>query len=96
MIHTDGTPTIANAPRAAEQFEATTVAPSIEGTRSLLIRQYAGLTVNVRWVEGTEHLLLCVARGDEKYAAVIDGKDAQDAFDHPYVYLAQKGIEFNA
>jgi hypothetical protein len=74
----------------------TTMVEEQEGTLSLMERSYAGLSVQVRWVEGTEHLLLCVQRGEESHATVIDGKDAQDAFQHPYVYLAAKGVEFNA
>jgi hypothetical protein len=95
LIHTDGTPTIANAPRTYSAVkDAEPVQVSLEGTASLLERSYAGLSVEVRWVDGTDHLILCVAKGDERYAAVIDGKDAQDAFTHPYVYLAAKGVDF--
>lgn len=92
MIHTDGTPTIANAPRRSVD----TVDTGSDIGVSLLERDYAGLNVQVRWVEGTEHLLLCVERGDERHSAVIDGKDAHDAFQHPYVYLAAKGVEYRA
>jgi hypothetical protein len=100
MIHTDGTPTIANHPgysvKVDEADPNTDYLVALEGTASLLERNYAGLTVEVRWVEGTEHLLLCVAKGDERYAAVIAGKDASDAFLHPYIYLAKAGVEFES
>jgi hypothetical protein len=87
MIATDGRQTIANAPVA--------IAPSESGrpaAKTLLERNYAGLTVEVSWHPAIG-LNLFVQQGEEVgKVCTIEGGEVLDAFEHPFLYLQRAGL----
>jgi hypothetical protein len=84
MIHTDGTPTIANAP-TRRPARPTAVLDSGEAHTTLLERDANGISVRVHCVDGVIWLL--VADGDGPHVAIIPPDKVLDAFDHPYLYV---------
>jgi hypothetical protein len=96
MIHTDGTPTIANAPRREPVAVPEVAIVAAEG-RQLLERSYAGLAVEVIWNGKEETCYLIVRKGGESVGfCEVPREKVQDAFDHPYSYLDAAGVSFDA
>ena len=57
-------------------------------TTSILERSDSCLKVELIWDEETEELSVKICEYEkEDISTVIDGENAMDAFDHPYIYL---------
>jgi len=90
MIHTDGRPTIANAPRPAPTAIASrpeTPAPADKPDPVVLCERD---NVQLRWLRGTDRVGVLVTEGNLVRWVEVDPANALDAFNHPYLYLPKE------
>jgi len=94
MIHTDGTPTIANAPRRAVQAEPVQAWHAPGMYRELDQRQGGG--VEIRWHLGNDGTHLVVLIGPDllpvKVWDNLTGAEARERFLHPFADAAVPDI----
>lgn len=86
MVHTDGIPTIANAPARAP-FEAVGSFVFDEAEDALLERESSGVRVTLHYFANNP--VLRVRDADGESTAIVPKDKALDAFEHPYLYLAR-------
>jgi hypothetical protein len=89
MIHTDGTPTIANC-GALERAQSDAVPPvniSYADGEELLRRDVAGYSVTLHYF--ANHPVLRVRDNDGEHTVIVPKDKALDAFEHPYLYLVR-------
>ncbi len=60
---------------------------------ALLVRDTAGLHVEIRWLPITETIVLHVEHGGETAARTVRPEQVRDAFDHPLFYLSDRQVE---
>lgn len=86
MIHTDGRPTIANAPRRDPALELAD--PFEYGTDdALLEREHSGVRVTLHYFANNP--VLRVHDADGEHSVIVPRDRALDAFRHPYTYVAR-------
>jgi hypothetical protein len=84
MIHTDGTPTIANAPaRSPFEVVGSTVVDVLDD--ALLDRESGGIRVTLHYFESNPVLRIHDAEGER--SVIVPRDKAIEAFEHPYLYL---------
>jgi hypothetical protein len=86
MIHTDGTPTIANAPAPFEVVGSFVFTD--EDDNALLEREHSGVRVTLHYFANNS--VLRVRGADGEHSVIVPRDKALDAFEHPYVYLGWK------
>jgi hypothetical protein len=86
MVHTDGIPTIANAP-ARSPFEVVGSFVFDEADDALLDRNTGGISVTLFY--NGQHPVLRVIDAEGDHSVIVPKDKALDAFNHPYVYLAR-------
>jgi hypothetical protein len=89
MIHTDGTPTIANC-GALERAQSAAVPPvniSYADGEELLRRDVAGCSVTLHYFANNPVLRVTDAEGE--HSVIVPRAEALDAFWHPYLYIAR-------
>lgn len=85
MVHTDGIRTIANASAPAFEVVAEITVDVLD--TPLLERSSSSETVTLHYSAG--HCVLRVEDGQGTHEALVASANALDAFNHPYIYLAQ-------
>ena len=84
MIHTDGIPTIANAPARAP-FEVVGSFIYDESDDALLEREHSGVSVTLHYFANNP--VLRVRDADGERSVIVPKDKALDAFHHPYLYV---------
>jgi hypothetical protein len=66
------------------------------GTRELDLRSYDGLEVALLWEPETNRVSVSVfdGRSGDDFTLDVDPAEALDAFRHPYVFAAARGVHF--
>jgi hypothetical protein len=82
----------------AEKEGASTMATAIAARRELAHRASNGIEVSLYWSKPTNRVTVEVfdERFDEWFEFEIDGRDALDAFNHPFAYAASRGVPTTA
>jgi YD repeat-containing protein len=86
VIHTDGTPTIANAP-ARDAFTVVDSFVYDEADDAILEREAAGIRVTLHYF--ANHPVLRVTDAEGEHSVIVAKDRALDAFEHPYLYIAR-------
>lgn len=86
MIHTDGRPTIANAPQRSVTGFCGVTAESVATLVPLLEREHSGVRVELHYLGGQCYVR--VEDADGLRFAPVPGDKALEAFEHPYLYVA--------